>query len=195
MRQKKFLLFENDFSSVSSDTNELFREEDLYKVVIIYTIFILVLTVLPIFMIVLIGVSNCISFSASSRKWHLSQRLAITLDRRYNITTLVLLALMLVHFTRKMSEEVDVGINYDSEEEFSDVSLIVSDIVNLIVDVMMFVFSFLSICVLCCFPGMSQATMIPDNQSNKMIWSSAKTMQITNHIKSHTQNYIYCANC
>ena len=167
MRQPKFLLFEDEFSSVSSKTNELFGEEDLYKVVIIYTIFILVLTVLPIFMIVLIGVSNCISFSASSRKWHLSQRLAITLDRRYNITTLVLLALMLVHFTRKMSEEVDVG--NDSEEEFSDVSLIVSDIVNLIVDVMTIVFSFLTICVLCCCPGMNRATIIPDNQSNKMI--------------------------
>ena len=87
-------------------------------------------------MIVLIGVSNCISFSASSRKWHVSQRLAITSDRRYNITTLLLLALMLVHFTRKMSEEVDEGIHYGSEAEFSDVSLIVSDIVNLILDLM-----------------------------------------------------------
>ena len=169
MRQKTFLLFENEFSSVSSKSNELFGEEDLYKVVIIYTIFILVLTVLPIFMIVLIGVSNCISFSASSRKWHLSQRLAITLDRRYNITTLVLLALMLVHFTRKMSKEVGVGINYDSEPEFSDVSLIVSEIVNLIVDVMMIVFSLLTIGTLCCCPGVNRVTMIPDYQSNKMI--------------------------
>ena len=120
-------------------------------------------------MIVLIGVSNCISFSASSRKWHLSHRLAITLDRRYNITTLVLLALMLVHFTRKMSEEVDVGINYDSEAEFSDASLVVSGIVNLVMDVMMIVFSFLTICVLCCCPGMNRSAMVPDSQSNKMI--------------------------
>ena len=153
----------------SSNTNEPFREEDLYQVVIIYTIFILVLTVLPIFMIVLIGVSNCISFSASSRKWQVSQRLAITSDRRYNITTLLLLALMLVHFTRKMSEEVDEGIHYGSEAEFSDVSLIVSDIVNLILDLMVVVYSFLTMCVLCCCPGTNRVSMIPDNQSNKII--------------------------
>ena len=41
---------------------------------------------------------------------------------------------MLVHFTRKMSEEVDAGVHFGSEEDFSDVSLIVSEVVNLLDD-------------------------------------------------------------
>ena len=166
MRQKSFVLFKNGFSTAS---DELFGEDDLYKTVIIYTIFILILTVLPIFMIVLIGVSNCISFSASSRKWHLPQRLAIILDRRYNISSLVLLALMLVHFTRKMSEEVDAGVHFGSEEDFSDVSLIVSEVVNLLVDVNVIFFTFLTASALCCCPGLKQNTPPQEDRSNKII--------------------------
>ena len=146
----------------------------MYKVVIIYTIFILVFTVLPIFMVVLIGVSNCISFSASSRKWNYAQRLAIRLDRRYNVASLILLALMLVHFTRKMSEEIDVGSNYESEEEVSDASLIISDIVYLVVDVMMIVFPILLTSVLgklscCCLKtNLFSEDVEKDNNVNKM---------------------------
>ena len=146
----------------------------MYKVVIIYTIFILVFTVLPIFMVVLIGVSNCISFSASSRKWDYAQRLAIRLDRRYNITSLILLALLLVHFTRKMSEEVHIVSNNESEEEMTDASLIVSNIVHLLVDVMMIVFPILLTIVLgklscCCLKTnvFSEDGQI-DNRVNKM---------------------------
>ena len=150
------------------ESEESFKVEDVYKVVIIYTIFILVLTVLPIFMIVLIGVSNCISFTASSRKWDLSQRLAITIDRRYNITSIVLLALMLVHFTRKMSEEVDASKNEDIEnEEFSDASLIVSDIIHLAVDVVLISFSMITASTLFCCPGMKKLSQ--ETPTNKMI--------------------------
>ena len=160
----------DDQSSPGMESEESFRVEDVYKVVIIYTIFILVLTVLPIFMIVLIGVSNCISFTASSRKWDLSQRLAITIDRRYNITSIVLLALMLVHFTRKMSEEVDASKNENQElenEEFSDASLIVSDIIHLAVDVVLISFSMITASTLFCCPGMKKLSQ--ETPTNKMI--------------------------
>ena len=135
IRQPTFLLFGSRFTDESrKDSSNDYdggtvsdQEETLYKVVITYTIFIFVFTVLPIFMVVLIGVSNCISFTASSRKWHPAQSLAIRLDRRHNISTVVLLALMLVHFTRKMSEEVDVGNGNESDEnEVSDATLLVS---------------------------------------------------------------------
>ena len=159
-----------DQLSPEIESEESFRVEDVYKVVIIYTIFILVLTVLPIFMIVLIGVSNCISFTASSRKWDLSQRLAITIDRRYNIASIVLLALMLVHFTRKMSEEVDTSKEENQElehEEFSDASLFVSDIIHLTVDVLMILFPTLTASTLFCCPGMKRLSQ--NNPTNKMI--------------------------
>ena len=172
LRHKSFVLFENGFPKGGEEIGDTFGEDTLYKVVIIYTIFILVFTVLPIFMIVLIGVSNCISFGASSRKWHLVQKLAITLDRRCNITTLVLLALMLVHFTRKMSEEIDVGNNNEAEEEFSDVSLLVSDIVHLVVDVMMIIFPLLTACVLgrlCCCFCLKKRFPPQDTQTNTMV--------------------------
>ena len=154
-------------SSPGTESEESFRVEDVYKVVIIYTIFILVLTVLPIFMIVLIGVSNCISFTASSRKWDLSQRLAITIDRRYNIISIVLLALMLVHFTRKMSEEVDASNQELENEEFSDASLLVSDIIHLSVDVLLIIFSVITGGTLLCCPGIKR--MSQDTPTNKMI--------------------------
>ena len=163
------LRIENQLSS-EMETEESFRVEDVYKVVIIYTIFILVLTVLPIFMIVLIGVSNCISFTASSRKWDLSQRLAIKIDRRYNITSILLLALMLVHFTRKMSEEVDASKNENQElehEELSDVSLIVSDIIHLALDVLLFCFSMITAGTLLCCPGLKKLSH--DTPTNKII--------------------------
>ena len=126
-------------------------------------------------MVVLIGVSNCVSFTASSRKWHLAQRLAIILDRLYNITTLVLLALMLVHFTRKMSEEVDEGSNNESEED--PVSSLISDIVHLLVDVMMIVFPFLTasvlgrLCCCCCVKNSLpfEYRQTNNNVVNKMI--------------------------
>ena len=149
------------------ETDDYFRVEDVYKVVIIYTIFILVLTVLPIFMIVLIGVSNCISFTASSRKWDLSQRLAITIDRRYNIASIVLLAFMLVHFTQKMSEEVDASNQELENEEFSDASLLVSDIIHLSVDVLLIIFSVITGGTLLCCPGIKR--MSQDTPTNKMI--------------------------
>jgi len=149
------------------ETDDYFRVEDVYKVVIIYTIFILVLTVLPIFMIVLIGVSNCISFTASSRKWDLSQRLAITIDRRYNIASIVLLAFMLVHFTQKMSEEVDASNQELENEEFSDASLLVSDIIHLSVDVLLIIFSVITGGTLLCCPGIKR--MCQDTPTNKMI--------------------------
>ena len=68
-----------------------------------------------------------------------------------------------------MSEEVDVGISYESEEEYSYASLVVSDIIHLIVDVMTIVFSLLSAGVLCCCPGMNADMRSQMENPNKII--------------------------
>ena len=68
-----------------------------------------------------------------------------------------------------MSEEVDAGVHFGSEEDFSDVSLIVSEVVNLLVDVNVFFFTFLTASALCCCPGLKQNTPSQEDRSNKII--------------------------
>ena len=68
----------------------LLRHDDVFvrpqfrsvtSVCITYAIYILVFTVTPIFMVVLVGVANCVAFAASTRHRHPVQRLSMRLDR------------------------------------------------------------------------------------------------------------------
>jgi len=111
------------FSTLSNGGN-------MTTVCVVYAVYILVFTVTPIFMVVLIGVSNCVALAGSTRHRHPVQRLAMRLDRRLNVVSTFILALMLIHFTRQMAQEV---------QQKPDVSILVSSVLHLLVDLLLLV--------------------------------------------------------
>lgn len=89
-------------------------EDILLAGLINYSIYLLLFTILPAFVIVICGVVNCVTAWNSTRPLTIDQMLTKRLDLRHGLTATPLIAVTIVLFIISMAEEIDAYENVNT---------------------------------------------------------------------------------
>ena len=133
------------FNYFISDDND--GEKPLISKLVIYVIYLMVFTCLPSFILVIVGVINCVSQWNSTRLNPIEIRLAQKLDKRYNILGMFLVISTVAKLILDMAQEINA---YESQTYVLQMS---SYAISRFVDFLLLLIPFFTVCVFgkrCC---------------------------------------------
>jgi len=120
---------------------------DQSSVLIIYAIYLMVYTCLPIFILVIVGVINCVSAWNSNRYHPIEIRLAQKLDTRFGFIGFLLILATVVYLILEMAPQIKA---YESEAKILQLSIYG---LSRIIDIILIIIPLTTTCVLgkrCC---------------------------------------------
>jgi hypothetical protein len=122
-------------------------ENELLASLIIYIVFLMTFTCLPAFIIVIIGVINCVSAWHSTRQVPIELKMSQKLDARFAIITTILIMVTVAKLILALAGEID------AYEESLQVVLISSYSLERFQDILLILFPLVTTCILgkrCC---------------------------------------------
>ena len=122
-------------------------EKPLMSKLVIYVIYLMVFTCLPSFILVIVGVINCVSQWNSTRMNPVDIRLAQKLDKRYNIVGMLLVIATVAKLILDMAQDINAYEDQSYHLKFW------TYVISRLVDFLLLIFPIMTCCVFgkrCC---------------------------------------------